>query len=89
MDEGTLFVKASHDLNTTGMAAFLVQLFGEEWTPEIMNQYPLSNYSADHPDNTAWWALTHVFGDSQMSCPARQTARWLSEATGVRSVCVF
>jgi len=48
-------------------------------------QYPLSNYSKDHPDNTAWWALSHVFGDSQMSCAARRTARWLSESTGVRA----
>lgn len=82
MDEGTLFVKASHDLNVTGMYEFVSELFGEETGSLVMQQYPLSNYSKDHPENTAWWALTHVFGDSQMSCPARQTARWLSKATG-------
>ena len=38
MDEGTLFVKASHDLNVTGMYEFVSELFGEETGSLVMQQ---------------------------------------------------
>jgi len=36
MDEGTLFLKASHDINVTGMYDFVAMMFGEELAPEVM-----------------------------------------------------
>lgn len=72
-DEGTLFVHASKTINDTGAYNYLVQTFGALGA-QMYAQYPPANYASP------WWSLTHAFGDSQMTCAARRTARWANAA---------
>lgn len=56
-DEGTLFTKASKDVNATGYEQYLLNYFGDAIGQEIYAKYPPSAYPSP------WWAATHAFGD--------------------------
>ena len=80
-DEGTEFV--SFPLNGTqrdfdAYAAANVKGYGSQ----VVGAYPLSDYPKTTYASPGWWAASGVMGDSQMSCPARRTARWIEAAGG-------
>merc|ERR1711871_246034 len=53
---------------------FLDTHFGSNLAPAVLKQYPISNYK------TPFFAAVDALGDQAMSCPARETARYLSDA---------
>lgn len=73
-DEGTLFNNAPHDLNATGYLPYIEKEFSS-LGPAIAKEYPPSDYQSP------WWALTYAFGDGAMSCPARRSARWMTNVS--------
>ena len=73
-DEGTEFVSERHVPDEAGYKAWALSKFGDDLAPKVMAMYPSSNY------NNSWQAAVQAFGDEAMSCPARETARLMSEA---------
>ena len=73
-NEGTEFVKTQHVPDVPGYTAWAERLFGNVLAAKVLVKYPASNYT------NPWTAATQAFGDEAMSCPARETARLLSDA---------
>eukprot|EP00943_MAST-04B_sp_MAST-4B-sp1_P005223 g5223.t1 len=74
-DEGTEFVKPKEDKMTLPLYKdFLNKSFGATLAPEVLAMYPAPKYSSP------WRAAVDALGDEAMSCPARETARYLSDA---------
>ena len=74
-DEGTEFVKPKESKMTLQLyKEFLNKTFGPKLAPEVFSEYPLSKYKSP------WRAAVDALGDEAMSCPARLTARYLSDA---------
>jgi para-nitrobenzyl esterase len=74
-DEGTVFNDAPANITAADYPAAVAGIVGQDLAPEILAQYPLTNYK------TPWWALTALLSDSQMVCPAEKSARRLVNAT--------
>ena len=74
-----LFASLPLDANATDFAAY-VEANAPGLGAAVARQYPVSAYKKTTYASAAWWAATHFLGDSQMSCPARRTARWISRA---------
>eukprot|EP00211_Chloroparvula_japonica_P001378 CAMPEP_0119119876 /NCGR_PEP_ID=MMETSP1310-20130426/1173_1 /TAXON_ID=464262 /ORGANISM="Genus nov. species nov., Strain RCC2339" /LENGTH=547 /DNA_ID=CAMNT_0007109333 /DNA_START=107 /DNA_END=1750 /DNA_ORIENTATION=+ len=70
-DEGTTFVIDCND-DDAAYQQWLNETAGPDLAAMIYARYPSSAY--DSP----FWAATAVMTDSCMACPARRTARWLS-----------
>eukprot|EP00040_Diaphanoeca_grandis_P032805 m.199629 g.199629 ORF g.199629 m.199629 type:complete len:567 (+) comp32741_c0_seq2:175-1875(+) len=81
-DEGTLFVGDPDKINASTYTQAVTEIFGAALAPKVIQQYPPTRYPATKVASSAWWTLSHVFGDSAMSCPARQTANWIRAAPG-------
>lgn len=78
-DEGTIFTKGSHQL--AGGQEYLdaiAAVIGADLAPTIAVQYPPTLYNGTLSASSAWWTLSHVLGDAQMTCAARQSARWMT-----------
>eukprot|EP00163_Fabomonas_tropica_P018035 TRINITY_DN3204_c0_g1_i11.p1 TRINITY_DN3204_c0_g1~~TRINITY_DN3204_c0_g1_i11.p1 ORF type:complete len:250 (+),score=52.22 TRINITY_DN3204_c0_g1_i11:145-894(+) len=74
-DEATTFIgDIPHDLNATGYTNYLQERYGPTLTPYVQKLYPSANYK------TPWWAVSAVWTDSLMKCPARRSARYISSA---------
>ena len=73
-NEGTEFVKLTHVPDINGYKAWAEGKFGKQLAVQVLVEYPAANYSSP------WTAATQAFGDEAMSCPARETARLLSDA---------
>jgi para-nitrobenzyl esterase len=74
-DEGTEFVKPKGDKMTLAVyKKFVNTTFGPTLAPAVLEHYPASNYKSP------WLAGVDALGDQAMSCPARETARLLSDA---------
>ena len=84
-DEGTMFVNLATAANATVYAAWLAEYYGAALAQEVLRQYPASRYAAKDGASPAWWAATHAFGDSMMSCPSYETAHLLAATPGRRS----
>ena len=81
-DEGTEFVHFplnGSQADFDAYAATNVPGYG----PQVVASYPLTDYPHTTYASSAWWAVSHLMGDSQMSCPARRTARWIAAAGGI------
>jgi len=77
LNEGSIFIYGVYGFSVTN-TQYAQQLqfdFGPVLAPEILAQYPVKNY----PD--AFHALSDVFTDFAFACPARRTARWLTNAS--------
>jgi para-nitrobenzyl esterase len=77
LNEGSIFIYGVYGFSVTS-AEYEQQLqfdFGPILAPEILAQYPVSDY----PD--PFHALSEVFTDFAFACPARRTARWLTNAS--------
>lgn len=80
-DEGTEFVHFplnGSQLDFDAYAAANVPGYGEQ----VVARYPLADYPQTTYASPGWWAASHILGDSQMSCAARRTARWIEAAGG-------
>ena len=71
-DEGTYFVNIPRNISTSTFHNHLEKMLGKDLAQSAAEHYPPSQYSSP------WWALTHLIGDSVMTCPTRRTARWLT-----------
>lgn len=87
-DEGSLlFDDLDPRVNDTGLRVALTNLLAADpiFPPtiidEVLRVYPPSNFTASDYGTSAWWAGIRMFGDLAMSCPARRTARWVSNRT--------
>jgi len=74
MNEGSIFNVFSREM---GFSNFVAHVDAFNYTSaidqEIINIYPMSNYSSP------WWAYSGILGDEAMTCPARRSARWISD----------
>ena len=73
-DEGTEFVNENRVSDQAGYKAWAETKFGPDLAAKVMKTYPISNFA------NPWKAAVAAFGDEAMSCPARETARLLSDA---------
>ena len=57
------------------------------WRDRFMSsdRYPANRWPGTKDGGAEWWTYSHVFGDSCMSCPARQSAGWVVAAAGRKS----
>jgi len=68
-------VSLSYFASEKTVATFIEQLaWGPTVGQEILEHYPLNNYTFP------WEGAVQIYGDALMSCPARRTARWLTQA---------
>jgi len=72
-DEGTVFIGYLGVNVSAAEFAIWVKLSFPTLYQQVLDMYPLANYSSPY------WAASAMWGDSQMTCPARRTARWLSD----------
>jgi carboxylesterase type B len=88
-DEGSLlFSDLKPDANATDLRRVLTNLFrldpylsGAGFVDKALAVYPPSGYTAHDHGTSYWWAGIRGFGDLAMSCAARRTVRWVSNAT--------
>ena len=74
-DEGTEFVKPKgNKMTKAAYTIFLNTHFGPKLAPAVLAHYPLKNYKSP------FLAAVDALGDEAMTCPARETARYLSDA---------
>jgi para-nitrobenzyl esterase len=71
-DEGTLFNSAPTDLNASGYVSAIADIIGQALAPTVAAEYPISEYESP------WWAICATLRDSQMLCPATQSAARLA-----------
>lgn len=71
-DEGTLFNSAPTDLNASQYISAISDIIGPALAPTVAAEYPISGYESP------WWAICAQLRDSQMLCPATQSAAKLA-----------
>jgi len=73
-NEGTTLLALPRNITLAEYEAYIEQYYGPFGiAQQVLNLYPAANYTSP------WTALTVIYTDSDFICPARQTARWLSE----------
>ena len=81
-NEGSLFTpNINHEATVSVFDSWAhKQLFflNSSTVDKILTLYPPVTTIPPGP----WWEATYIVGDSYMSCPARQTARWISAIPG-------
>lgn len=85
-DEGTLFNSAPTDLNASQYISAIADIIGPALAPTVAAEYPIANYESP------WWAICATLRDSQMLCPATQSATKLSNPSrtgGVKPAFVY
>jgi para-nitrobenzyl esterase len=75
-DEGSMFglLDGGPGMNASAYAAALGAQFGPALGAEVLAAYPAAAFPSP------WDALVRVLGDYMMTCPTRDTARWLTDA---------
>lgn len=85
-DEGTEFNRLPTSVNATALAAYLATVApdfgGANGTAAILAQYAAPRFKPTWlPRASAdWWRFTRLFGDMQMTCAARRSARQILDA---------
>eukprot|EP01120_Amphizonella_sp_Union-15-10_P001841 TRINITY_DN11986_c0_g1_i1.p1 TRINITY_DN11986_c0_g1~~TRINITY_DN11986_c0_g1_i1.p1 ORF type:complete len:525 (-),score=65.73 TRINITY_DN11986_c0_g1_i1:51-1625(-) len=72
LNEGSIFTKVPFTLTPAQYAQDILQSYGNDLGSKILQQYPASDFTSP------WYALSFIFRDQFMTCPARRTARWFS-----------
>ena len=75
---GTTFVQIHEDAEPSDLLQYLIGLFGQELGSAAYELYNPTKFNATDSASSAWWALSAMLTDADMACPARRSARWLS-----------
>lgn len=75
-DEGSMFAMLDGNTSMTDhqYQQALINQFGTTLGNDVYQNFPSTNYSSP------WVALVRVLGDYLMTCPSRDTARWLTNS---------
>eukprot|EP00756_Hemistasia_phaeocysticola_P005775 Hpha_TRINITY_DN13493_c0_g2::TRINITY_DN13493_c0_g2_i1::g.131173::m.131173 len=92
-NEGTNFVDLHTDANVSDLDAYVEGHYltqkGRAVVAEIEAAYPPSTFNKTLFATAAWWAGAEMEGDSQFTCAARRSARFLSTLRGPDAAAVF
>jgi len=72
-DEDSIFNSLPKDLNASEYESLVLKTFKDIGSAVLM-LYPASNFPAP------WFAVSAIYRDMSQLCPARRSARWLTEA---------